>query len=365
MVQPIKKQVINSSNFNNATVGYLKQELEKYQQPPLLMSDVVDVVGNKAVIRLANNNKFFVNISGSLIGKIKPGDRVLSEQKSLVIVDRLDSGKRYNVDDFVLVEKPSFSWSNIGGLKEQIREIREVIELPLKKPELFEDVGIQPPKGILLYGPSGTGKTILAKAVATSTQATFIELVAPELVQKFIGEGAKFVKDIFKLAREKQPSIVFVDEIDAIAARRLDVGTSGEREVHRTFMQFLSEIDGFKHLGEVKVIGATNRIDILDPAVLRPERLDRLIEVPLPDSYGRKEIFKIHSKNMDLNNVDVNEIVRMTEGFSGAEIKAICTEAGYCAIREKRLKIGMEDFIRAIQKVVQGESSQDYLKMFG
>jgi len=365
----IKKKVIDrdSSSLygdNKFSINFLKQELDKYREPPLLISDVVDIIGEKAIIRLPNNNKFFVNVSGDLVGKIKAGDRVLSEQKSLAIVDRLDSGRKYDVNDFVLLDKPAMKWGDIGGLKEQIREIREVIELPLMKPELFEKVGIKPPKGILLYGPSGTGKTILAKAVATSTDATFLEIVAPELVQKFIGEGAKLVKDIFKLAKEKQPSIIFIDEIDAIAAKRLDVGTNGEREVQRTFMQFLSEIDGFKNIGEVKIIGATNRPDILDPAILRPERLDRLIEVPLPDHFGRKEIFKIHSKNMNLSNVDVDEIVKLSDGFSGAEIKAICTESGYCAIRENRINVTMEDFVKSIQKVNQREDD-DYLKMFG
>jgi len=255
----------------------------------------------------------------------------------------------------------------VGGLADQMREIQEVIELPLKKPELFRKVGIEPPKGILLYGPPGTGKTLLAKAVAASTKSTFIEVVGSELVQKFIGEGAKLVKEIFQLAREKAPSIIFIDEMDAIAAVRMDIGTSGEREVQRTFMQLLAEIDGFEPLDNVKIIGCTNRKDILDPAIVRPGRLDRLIYVPLPNEEGRKEIFKIHTANMKIAKVDVNKLMKAMEGFSGAEIKATATEAGYFAIRENRTKIKESDFFDAIEKLsyevdLEGD---DYLRMFG
>ncbi|MBR9702911.1 AAA family ATPase, partial [Candidatus Woesearchaeota archaeon] len=212
-------------------------------------------------------------------------------QKNLTIIDTIHRSKNFDVEQFVIMEKPKIGWAQIGGLAEQINEIKEVVELPLKKPELFKKVGITPPKGILLHGPPGTGKTLLAKAVAKSTNSTFIEVVGSELVQKFIGEGAKQVKEIFQLAREKAPSIVFIDEIDSLAAKRVDMGTSGEREVQRTFMQLLAEIDGFKNLGNVKIIAATNRIDILDEAVIRPGRLDRLIEVPNPDEAGIKQIF--------------------------------------------------------------------------
>jgi len=206
----------------------------------------------------------------------------------------------------------------------------------------------------------------LAKAVASSTKSTFIEIVASELVQKFIGEGAKLVREIFELAREKAPSIVFIDELDALAAKRVDVGTSGEREVQRTFMQLLAEIDGFKHLSNVKIIGCTNRIDILDPAILRPGRLDRLIEVPMPNEEARKEIFKIHTKNMRLKRVNVNNIIKKMEGFSGADIKAVCTEAGYFAIRANRTEVTENDFLKAIEKVSKtSEEDKSYLRMFG
>jgi proteasome regulatory subunit len=336
---------LDDENKNlKTTLTYLKGEIDRLKKPPLLVCDVVNVFRDKAVVRLPNHNKFFVNVYSSLVGKIKAGDQVLVQQRSLAIVEKLDRSKRFDVEDFVILEKPKITWDDVGGLKNQIRELKEVIELPLKNPELFKKIGICPPKGILLYGPSGTGKTILAKAVAAGTNATFMEVVGSELVQKFIGEGAKLVKDIFKLAREKAPTIVFIDEIDSIAAERLDVGTSGEREVHRTFTQLLAELDGFEHLGNVKVIGATNRIDILDKAIIRPGRLDRLIEVPLPDINGRKEIFKIHSSDMSLNSVDFNQVIRLTEEFSGADIRAVCTEAGYFAIRNKRTNICSRKF---------------------
>jgi len=237
--------------------------------------------------------------------------------------------------------------------------------LPLKRPDLFGKVGILPPKGILLYGPSGTGKTLLARAVAASTNSTFIEIVGSELVQKFIGEGAKLVKDIFKLAREKAPSIIFIDELDAIASERVDIGTSGEREVQRTFMQLLSEIDGFNHLDDVKIIGATNRVDILDQAIVRPGRLDRLIEIPYPEFEERNEIFKIHTKNMTLDNVDLGKLSSLSEDFSGAEIRSVCTEAGYFAMRDKRTRVKFPDFSSAIKKIKKDEGDNKYKVMFG
>jgi proteasome regulatory subunit len=248
-----------------------------------------------------------------------------------------------------------------------VQEIKEVIELPLKKPELFKEIGIQPPKGILLYGPPGTGKTLLAKAVASSTNSTFIQVVGSELVQKFIGEGAKLVKEIFQLAREKAPSIIFIDELDSIAATRIDIGTSGEREVQRTFMQLLAEIDGFKPLDNVKIIGCTNRRDILDTSILRPGRLDRRIYVPLPDTDGRREIFKIHTSEVNLAKMNIPDAIAAMEGFSGAEIKAVVTEAGYFAIRENRTKVTEEDVLMAIEKVRSGSPADDtdYVAMFG
>ena len=225
------------------------------------------------------------------------------------------------------------------------------------------------PVNILLHGPPGTGKTILAKAVAASTNSTFIEIVGSELVQKFIGEGAKLVKEVFDLAREKAPSIIFIDEIDSLAAKRIEVGTSGEREVQRTFMQLLAELDGFTNLSNVKLIGATNRKDILDPAVLRPGRLDRHLHVPNPTGDGIREVLEIHTRKMKLaKSIDKDKISKELEGFSGAEIKSVCTEAGYFAIRESRLTLKTDDFINAVEKVQSSDAYKEQhqkSEMFG
>jgi len=349
------------------TINHLKEELSKFQKAPLIAAEVKDVFEDGVIIRLNNGNEFFVNLSPGC-GEIFAGDSVLVEQKNLTIVKKIPISKTFNVEKFVIMEKPNVNWQQIGGLAKQREEIKEVVELPLLKPELFEKVGITPPKGILLYGPPGTGKTLLAKAVASSTNSTFIEVVGSELVQKFIGEGAKLVKEIFQLAKEKAPSIIFIDELDALAAKRIDIGTSGEREVQRTFMQLLAELDGFKPLGNVKVIGCTNRKDILDPAIMRPGRLDRLIEVPLPDKEGIAEIFKIHSKKMKIDpKADLKKIIDAMEGMSGAEIKAVCTEAGYFAIRKNKYIVTQKDFLDAVEKVKTEERTEgeDYLKMFG
>ncbi len=348
------------------TINHLKNEIDRLRTPPLMLCEVREVVNNNAIIKVPNGNQFFVCISETC-DPLKAGDSVLVDQKNLNIIRKFTKTKGFNVQQFIIMEKPDTSFEDIGGLHKQILEIKEVVELPLKKPGLFRTIGIQPPKGILLYGPPGTGKTLLAKAVANATDSTFIEVVGSELVQKFIGEGAKLVKEIFSLAKEKGPSIIYIDEIDALAAKRVDIGTSGEREVQRTFMQLLAEIDGFESLGNVKVIGCTNRRDILDPAILRPGRLDRLIHVPLPDKDGKREIFKIHTKRMTLKEVEVENLLYSMEDFSGAEIKAVCTEAGYFAIRDDRTIVNNEDFKKAIKKVKEDELSegQDFMNMFG
>lgn len=359
-------QLEEENKFLRNTINNLKEELKKYREPPLLVAQVKQVKKENAYLKLQNGNEFFVNISSDIKG-INAGDTVLVEQKNLTIVKKVSKNKKFDVEKFIIIEKPNVVWKEVGGLDRQAEEIREVVELPLKKPELFKKIGIFPPKGILLHGPPGTGKTLLAKAVATATDSTFIEIVGSELVQKFIGEGAKLVKEVFQLAREKAPSIVFIDELDALAAKRIEVGTSGEREVQRTFMQLLAEIDGFKPLGNVKIIGCTNRKDILDPAVLRPGRLDRLIEIGIPDKKGRKEVFGIHSKKMALEKINVDEIVKKMDNFSGAEIKAVCTEAGYFAIRDNRPKVRQQDFLDAVKRIKEGEKQEpdQYRHMFG
>jgi proteasome regulatory subunit len=348
------------------TIMQLKSELNKLSAPPLMVAEMVEIIDNNALIQIPNGNRFFVGIANEA-KNLFSGDSVLVDQKNLNVIKKIDSTKKFNVEKFIIIEKPKITFNEIGGLKQQEEEIKEVIELPLKKPELFKKIGINPPKGILLYGPPGTGKTLLAKAVANSTNSTFIEIVGSELVQKFIGEGSKLVKEIFELAREKAPSIVFIDELDSLAATRIDMGTSGEREVQRTFMQLLAEIDGFKPLDNVKIIGCTNRQDILDPAITRPGRLDRLILVDNPDKEGIKEIFKIHTKNMKLaKSLDFDELYNKFDKCSGAEIHAMCTEAGYFAIRENKSTITMKYFLDAIEKVKRAEEEdENYVKMFG
>jgi len=360
-------QINEDNRILKETINKLNEEVNRLKTPPLMVAEVRNVFGKEALIRLPNGNQFYVAISTEC-KKLRPGDVVLTDQKNLTIIKKIPITRKFDIESFVIVEKPNVSWEDIGGLDIPVREIKEVVELPLKKPEMFRKVGITPPKGILLYGTPGTGKTLLAKAVASSTNSTFIQIVASELVQKFIGEGAKLVKEIFELARKKAPSIIFIDEIDALAAKRIEMGTSGEREVSRTFMQLLAEIDGFNPLDNVKVIGATNRKDILDPAVIRPGRLDRLIHIPLPKIEGRLDILKIHSRNMGLSaDVDLNNMAFLMEDLCGAEIKAVCTEAGYFAIRENRTKVIKKDFLKGIDKVKQEEQTegQDYMKMFG
>ncbi len=334
---------------------YYKSQVEKLISPPLIEATVVDVLSDgRVLVKSSTGPNLVVEVLESIPKEhIRIGQHVLLNTKGSTIVEVLPEYEDPYVKSMEVIERPNISFDDIGGLKEQIMELREVVELPLKHPELFEEIGIEPPKGVLLYGPPGCGKTLLAKAVAHEAGATFISIVGSELVQKFIGEGARIVREVFRLARKKAPSIVFIDEIDAIAARRLDIGTSGEREVQRTLMQLLAEIDGFKPLDNVRIIAATNRIDILDPAILRPGRFDRLIEVPLPDLKSRTEIFKVHTRRMKLSgDVDIEELARLTEGATGAEIKAIVTEAGYYALRDGRRIVVMDDFLKAVRKIM-------------
>jgi proteasome regulatory subunit len=348
------------------TISELREEVQRFHSPSLMLAEVFETYEDKAVIKVPNGNRFLVNIS-KMVTDLRSGDQVAVEQRNLTIVKKLNKISTFDVEKFVIVEKPDKSWNEVGGLDEQIRLVREIIELPLIKPELFQRIGIEPPKGILLHGPPGTGKTLIAKAVAHSTQSTFIQVVGSELVQKFIGEGAKLVKEIFEMARAKAPAIVFIDEIDALAAKRIDLGTSGEREVQRTFMQLLSEIDGFKPLDNVKIIGCTNRIDILDPAILRPGRLDRLIEIPVPKIDGIKQILNIHTKKMNVTKVNFEQLGCMLVGMTGADIKYLVTEAGYCAIRKNKSTVCHEDFMEAFanSKYQNATEKQEYLHMFG
>ncbi|HDD36701.1 MAG: proteasome-activating nucleotidase [Archaeoglobaceae archaeon] len=340
-------------------VRRLRSEIERLRSPPLIVGYISDVLEDgRVIVKSSTGPKFVVNTSQYLNrNDLQPGARVALNQQTLAIISVLPAPKDPMVYGFEVDEKPEVSYSDIGGLDKQIEEVREAVELPLLKPHLFEEIGIEPPKGVLLYGPPGTGKTLLAKAVAHHTNATFIRVVGSEFVQKYIGEGARLVREVFQLAKEKAPAIIFIDELDAIAAKRTGSDTSGDREVQRTLMQLLAEMDGFDPRGDVKIMGATNRIDILDPAILRPGRFDRIIEVPLPTFEGRLQIFKIHTRKMKLaDDVDFNELASMTENASGADIKAIVTEAGMFAIRDERNRVTRNDFLKAVEKVLRKDT---------
>ncbi len=350
-----EKQLVESERLRlQREVNNLRAELERLRTPPLFMGYIVEIISeNKAVVRSTTGPNLVVSISRRIDqSQLKPQTRVALNQRTFAIIDVLPPAKDPLVRKMELIEKPTETYADIGGLDKQIQEVKETVELPLLKPELFEKVGINPPKGVLLHGPPGTGKTLLAKAVANETNAAFIRLIGSELVQKFIGEGARLVRELFEFARENAPSILFIDELDAIGSRRLDLATSGDREVQRTLMQLLSELDGFNPRGDVKVIAATNRLDILDPALLRPGRFDRLIEIPIPNEEARRSIFKIHLKGMNISEeIDIDYLVQMTDGSSGAEIHNITMEAGMFAIRNNRDYITNEDFHNAVKKV--------------
>ena len=346
----------------------LRSEVERFRSPPLVLATITEVLDeNRMTVKSSTGPSFLVNYSKFLDEKLLvPGSRVALNQQTFGIVEVLPSEKDANVSGMEIEAKPDVTYDQIGGLDEQIIEVKETVELPLKEPELFEKIGIDPPKGILLYGPPGTGKTLLAKAVANETNATFIKIVASEFVKKYIGEGARLVREVFDLAKEKAPAIIFIDELDAVAAKRLKSSTSGDREVQRTLMQLLAELDGFESRGDIGIIGATNRPDILDPALLRPGRFDRFIEVPLPNEEGRKEILKIHTKRMALDEAaDINLLSDLTDGLSGADLKAVCTEAGMFAIREKRDKVSVTDFMDAVDKVTDSEHDDEFKKEAG
>jgi len=299
--------------------------------------------------------------------KLKPGSRVALDMTTLTIM----RGLPREVDPMVfsmLHEDPGkISYSEVGGLTEQIRQMREVIELPLTNPELFQRVGIKTPKGVLLYGPPGTGKTLLARAMAHNMTANFIKVVASAIVDKYIGESARVIREMFGYAKDHQPCIIFMDEIDAIGGKRFGQGTSADREIQRTLMELLNQLDGFDDLGKVKIIMATNRPDTLDPALLRPGRLDRKIEIPLPNEQAKADVLKIHANPITKHgDIDWEAIVKLTEGFNCADMRNICTEAGMFAIRAERDYVIEEDFMKAVRKLNENkklEGTLDYEKV--
>ncbi|ERG88522.1 MAG: 26S proteasome subunit P45 family [halophilic archaeon J07HX5] len=339
-------------------VDKLQRENETLKSSSLYVATAEELLDDGVVVKQhGNNQEVLTDVSPSIRAELEPGDRVAIDD-SFDVKQILDPETDARAQAMEIDTSPSVSYDEIGGLAAQTREVREAVEQPLINADQFNAVGVDPPSGVLLHGPPGTGKTMLAKAVANQTDATFIKMAGSELVQKFIGEGARLVRDLFELASEREPAVIFIDEIDAIAARRTESKTSGDAEVQRTMMQLLSEMDGFDDRGEIRIIAATNRFDMLDQAILRPGRFDRLIEVPLPDWDARQRIIEIHTSEMNLADVvDLAALASKTDGFTGAELASLATEAGMFAIRDDRTVVQMSDFDSALDKVAEDDSS--------
>lgn len=334
-----------------------------------LIGDVLKQIdANKFIVKASSGPRYVVGCRAKLDKeKLKQGSRVALDMTTLTIMRPMPREVDPTIFNMVHDDEQKIDFSEIGGLTEQIREMREVIELPLTNPELFIRVGIKAPKGVLLYGPPGTGKTLLARALASNINATFLKVVASAIVDKYIGESARIIREMFGYAKDHQPTVIFMDEIDAIGGSRFSEGTSADREIQRTLMELLSQLDGFEQLGAVKIVMATNRPDILDPALLRPGRLDRKIEIPLPNENSRLEILKIHAGSiLTRGDIDFESVVRLADGFNGADLRNICTEAGLFAIREDRDYVLEEDFMKAARKIAEIkklESKLDYSKV--
>lgn len=381
--QAVLRRLEAQRNDYNSRVRLLREELGLLQQPGSYVGEVVKVMGTKKVLvkvhpegkygtlassarlcrTLANSRlcHVVVDIADSVdIAKLTVGKRVTLLSDSYKLEKMLPS----SVDPLVslmMVEKvPDSTYDMIGGLDQQIKEIKEVIELGLKHPELFESLGIAQPKGVLLYGPPGTGKTLLARAVAHHTDCKFIRVSGSELVQKYIGEGSRMVRELFVMAREHAPSIIFMDEIDSIGSSRVEGSSGGDSEVQRTMLELLNQLDGFEPTKNIKVIMATNRLDILDPALLRPGRIDRKIEFPPPSVEARADILRIHSRKMNLTRgINLTKIAEKMNGCSGAELKGVCTEAGMYALRERRVHVTQEDFELATAKILNKHDDKE------
>jgi 26S proteasome regulatory subunit T4 len=347
-----------------------EDDLSALQSVGQIIGDVLKRLDAERFIVKASSGPRYVVGSRSRLNhdNLKPGTRVALDMTTLTIMRILPR----EVDPTVFhmqagEEEGGVSFADIGGLGEQIRELREVIELPLTNPELFIRVGIKAPKGVLLYGPPGTGKTLLARALSCNINATFLKVVASAIVDKYIGESARIIREMFGFARDHEPCVIFMDEIDAIGGSRFSEGTSADREIQRTLMELLNQMDGFDSQGQVKMVMATNRPDILDPALLRPGRLDRKIEIPEPNETQRFEILKIHAQSITKRgDIDYESVVKLADGLNGADMRNICTEAGLFAIRADRDYVLEEDFMKAARKILDNkklESKLDYSKV--
>jgi len=364
----LQKRLLDAAVANSSylqSIQKLKEQVQQLKNPPLFIATVVEIIDDMVLLRQhGSNQEVITQIPDELIGEIETSRRV-AVNNGFAIISLLSKHADIRARVMELIELPKIDYNSIGGLDQQIKEVIETVELPLTDPLLFEEVGVEPPRGILLHGPPGSGKTLIAKAVASRAKATFIRMSGSELVQKFVGEGARLVRDVFQMAAEKSPSIIFIDEIDAVGGHRTHDGTTGSAEVNRTMIQLLAELDGFEERGDIKIIAATNRIDLLDPALLRPGRFDRIIEIPMPDDKGRMEIFKIYTRKMSLDkDVDFNKLVSMTDGLSGADIKAIVTETGMFVIRRRGKTIMMSDFLEAYNKIIVEDTEDAPHDMF-
>mgnify|MGYP000211461566 CR=1 FL=1 len=369
-IRALKRELTRNQQENRKLSAQIKENSEKIKvskQLPYLVSNVVEILEQRdedeeeteslnpaCTIKTTTRQTVFLPVPGLVdVKTLKPGDLVGVNKDSYLILDTLPPEYDSRVKAMELDERPTEEYSDIGGLEKQIEELIEAIVLPMTHKERFDSIGIKPPKGCLLHGPPGTGKTLMARACAAQTNATFLKLAGPQLVQMFIGDGAKMVRDAFALAREKSPAIIFIDELDAVGARRHDADSAGGREVQRTMLELLSQLDGFSSDDTIKVIAATNRPDILDPALLRSGRLDRKIEFPHPNLEARKRIMQIHSRKMNYDETTVNfeELARSTDDFNGAMLKAVCVEAGMLALKRGATQIGHEDYVEGIAQV--------------
>ena len=343
-------------------IGQMHSEIKRVQHVPLLVGQFQELIDeNHAIVQGMGGVSFYVRILDTINKELlKPAVSVAMHRQSQAIVEILPNNVDVSIRNYQVSEKPDVKYTDIGGLEVQKQEIREAVELPLLCPELYENIGIEAPNGVLLYGPPGTGKTMLAKAVASSSSASFFSVVGSEFVQKYLGEGPRMVRDVFKFAKEQAPSIIFIDEVDTIATKRYDAQTGADREVQRILLELLNQMDGFDRKNKVKVIMATNRIDTLDPALLRPGRLDRKIEFPLPDKRQRRLIFQSCTAKMNLEaEVDLQEFFNRPGAISAADIAAVCQAAGMHAIRNNRYIVlhkdferGWEDHIKSKQQIM-------------